>query len=200
MNEEENKIVRLYPDIGYRLLNFLDGIDSCNFIEVVNDTDQFSSIATATDYHFRNFVQQIFSRYKSVGIPQEILFKYSEFLEDIDDKIASIRGSNLSFIRPIQHLFLYPCFTIEGFRKLCRVYRTPLFECYSRLLSFNIDLYCADFGLIDYTLYMPSIAVERELNEHERKLFKSEIFKIENEKHIFATYLIVIEWTDRSGS
>jgi hypothetical protein len=148
MSGEENKIVRLYPDMGYHLLNFLDGIDSCNFIEVVNDTDQFSSIGAATDYHFRNLIQQIFPRYKSVRIPQEILFTYLEVLEDIDDKIALIRESNLSFIRPIQRLFVYPCFTIEGFRKLCRVYRTPLFECYSRLLSFNIDLYCADFGLM----------------------------------------------------
>jgi hypothetical protein len=200
MSESENKIIQLYPDIGYHLLNFLDGIDVCNFIEVVNDSNQFSSIATATDCNFRNLIQKIFCYGQKTLLPKETFENYLDDCEVVDDRLIWIENRNSSFIQPRQRLFVYRCFSIEGFGKLCRVYRTPLFECYSRLLSFNTDLYCADFGLVDYALYMSTIVLERELNDHERKLFKSKTFKIENEKHIFAIYSMVIELMDRTES
>jgi len=200
MSDSENKIVRLHPDIGYYLLNFLDGIDACNFIEVVNDDNQFSSIATATDCNFRNLIQQIFYYGQKILLPKETFENYLDNCEVFDDRLVSIENCNSSFIQPRQRLFVYRCFSIEGFRKLCRIYRTPLFQCYTRLLSFNTDFYCADFGLVDYALYMPTIVLERELNDHERKLFKSETFKIKNEKHIFAIYSMLIELMDPAAA
>jgi hypothetical protein len=48
----------LIKDVGCHLLKFLDGIDATiNFLEAVNDSRQFWSIAKTSDYHFIEMVK-----------------------------------------------------------------------------------------------------------------------------------------------
>lgn len=76
MSQNENKTITLYPDIGYHILNFLEGIYACDFLEVVNDVDQFLSIATATHYIFFNLIKEIFSCGDVIKLPIEIVDNY----------------------------------------------------------------------------------------------------------------------------
>ena len=172
MTETEKKIVKLNPDIGYHLLAFLNGTDVCNFVEVASKDDQFWSIPITSDQVFYNLM-------KMLGNDQRLLLDremYESYLDDcevVDDKLVLIEKDDYPFTHPIQRLFIYPCFSVEGFGKLCKAYRTSIFQCYSRLLSFNSDLYSADFGLLNYELYSETISSPRDLNDHERNLFKS---------------------------
>ena len=172
MAETGNKVVQLNQDIGYYLLNFLDGVDACNFLEVVNQSSQFRSIATTSDHTFRALITMFWGHHR-ILLSRETYGKYLHDCKVVDDKLVFIENRNSSFIQPLQRLFVYRCFSIEGFNKLCKAYRTSLFQCYSRLLPFNTDLYSADFGLLDYELYNETIGLKRDLNDYERKLFRS---------------------------
>ncbi len=178
MTATENKVVQLNRDIGYYLLNFLDGTDACNFLEVVNKTNQFWSIATISDQIFRKLMKEIVRARQRILLPEETFKNYLYDCEVIDDKLVLLENCDSSFIQPCQRLFVHSCFNIEGFGKLCKAYQTLMFQCYSRLLPFNTNLYCSDFGLIDYELYRTTISLERDLNNHEPKLFKSKGSKI----------------------
>ena len=97
----------------------------------------------------------------------------NEYEIDNEQLIAiSTRYSNV--IEPSERLYIHPCFSTKGFRKLCEVYKTPLFSCYSRLLPLNTVCYSytANFGLLDYEWYGHTIGSERMLNDHEKTLFK----------------------------
>ncbi|CAF1686492.1 unnamed protein product, partial [Rotaria magnacalcarata] len=108
-----------------------------------------------------------------ISLPAETYENYLQDCEILDDKLVPFENHNPSLIQPVQRLFVHQCFSIEGFGALCKAYRTPLFQCYSRILPFNTDLYCADFGLIDYQLYNETINSERDLNVYEKNFFKS---------------------------
>ncbi|CAM2728350.1 unnamed protein product [Rotaria socialis] len=166
------EVVQLNPVVGCHLLCFLDGLDASNFLEVVNNTNQFYSIAPTSDQIFRQLMQ-MFCCKQRVLVPRELYEFYSDDFEVMDDRLVVSYGDfDTSLIRPIQRVFVHPCFSIEGFGKLCKVYRTAAFQCYSRLIPFNTDFYCADFGLIDYELYHQTIGVERDLNTYENNFFK----------------------------
>ncbi|CAF3044652.1 unnamed protein product [Rotaria socialis] len=166
------EVVQLNPVVGCHLLCFLDGLDASNFLEVVNNTNQFYSIAPTSDQIFRQLMQ-MFCCKQRVLVPRELYEFYSDDFEVMDDRLVVSYGDfDTSLIRPIQRVFVHPCFSIEGFGKLCKVYRTAAFQCYSRLIPFNTDFYCADFCLIDYELYHQTIGVERDLNTYENKFFK----------------------------
>jgi hypothetical protein len=45
-------VIELNQLVGYHLLTFIDGADATNFIEAVNDSKQFWSIAKTLDHHF----------------------------------------------------------------------------------------------------------------------------------------------------
>ena len=186
MNEIGNKIVQLNPDIGCHLVNFLEGIDATNFLETVNNNDQFNSIATTSDLVFRRLLNEILRQSQRVDLPRTLYECYLEDSEIIDGKLVWLEKQNSSLIQPQQRLFVHSCFTINGFGLLCRAYRTSLFQCYSRLLPFNTDFYYADFGLLDYELYNRTITLERDLNDYEQKLFRSKILD-PNERDISFT-------------
>ncbi|CAF2057501.1 unnamed protein product, partial [Rotaria magnacalcarata] len=166
------EVFQLNPVVGCHLLCFLDGLDASNFLEVVNNTNQFYSIAPTSDQIFRQLMQ-MFCCKQRVLVPRELYEFYSDDFEVMDDRLVVSYGDfDTSLIRSIQRVFVHPCFSIEGFGKLCKAYRTAAFQCYSRLIPFNTDFYCADFGLIDYELYHQTIGLERDLNTYENKFFK----------------------------
>jgi hypothetical protein len=171
INETEDQFVELNPVIGFYLLNFLDGTDASNFLEVVNETSQFWGIAPTSDRFFLKLTKTFCGRQR-ILVPKELYEYYLHECEVVDYKLVLSSGSASSSIQPIQRLFVHPFFSMEGFGKLCRAYRTPLFKFYSRLLPFNTDLYSADFGLIDFDLYCRTIGSERDLNDYEKTFFK----------------------------
>ena len=167
------KIVELNQDIGCYLLKFIDGIDAVNLIEAVNDSRQFLSIAKTLDYHFIQIIKT-FCGHPRILIPRALFEDFTNEYE-IDDKqflVVSKRYSDV--IEPSIRLYIHPCFSTEGFTRLCEVYKTSLFSCYSRLLPLNTVCYNynADFGLLDYGWYGHTIGAERLLNDYEKKLFR----------------------------
>jgi len=157
--------------IGRQLLNFLDGIDAINFIEAVNNSEQFWSLADTSDYTFLKSINMFCGKNRINLCPT--FFEYYQDDCDIDEHQCVLIPKKYSkFIQPSIRLFAHPCFSVDGFRKLSKLYKTPLFQCYSRLLPFNTVKYCADFDLFNYELYSSTIGSSRFLNEHEKKLFK----------------------------
>ncbi|CAF4571243.1 unnamed protein product [Rotaria magnacalcarata] len=177
MTDYDMEIPELNPDIGLHLVNFLNGTDASKFLEVVNNCSQFVSIGTASDRLFVEIMKKSDGRAR-ILLPAEIYGNYLQDCEILDDKLVPFENHNPSVIQPAQRLFVHSCFSTKGLSALCKAYRTPLFQCYSRILPFNTDLYCADFGLIDYQLYNETISSERDLNVYENKFFKSKISSI----------------------
>ena len=173
----KNIVVDLNAVVGYHILKFLDGIDASNFIEAVECSEQFGSIAKTSDYHFIRLIS-LFCNYPRILLPRA-LFECFTGESDIDDErliVVSIRYS--SFIQPSERLFIHPCFSLDGFSKLCKVYKSPFFECHCRLLPLNTVWYHADFGLLDYEWYGRTVGLERILNDHEKELFKGKILRM----------------------
>ncbi|CAF4773944.1 unnamed protein product, partial [Rotaria magnacalcarata] len=177
MTDYDMEIPELNPDIGLHLVNFLNGTDASKFLEVVNNCSQFVSIGTASDRLFVEIMKKSDGRAR-ILLPAKIYGNYLQDCEILDDKLVPFENHNPSVIQPAQRLFVHSCFSTKGLSALCKAYRTPLFQCYSRILPFNTDLYCADFGLIDYQLYNETISSERDLNVYENKFFKSKISSI----------------------
>ncbi len=46
-----NAVIPLPEVIGCHLLTYLYGTDAINFVEAINNTDQFGSIAQTSDHH-----------------------------------------------------------------------------------------------------------------------------------------------------
>lgn len=175
MNHTNKKIIRLNQVIGSDLLNFLDGIDASNFLQVVNDDDQFFSIAPTADQIFRQLFYML-PDFEKIFVPKKMYEHYLDECEVVNNKLVLIKKTHSRFIQPFQRVYVYSYFTTEGFRKLCRAYLTPLFQCYSRLISFNSDFYQGDFGFINYELYCSTIDLNRDFNEHEEKILKGKKF------------------------
>jgi hypothetical protein len=142
---------------------------------VVNEN---GSIVTTSDHMFRELTKKLFRNQQRILLPRELFEMYLDECEIVNEKLVLLENRDSLFIQPRQRIFVHQCFSIEGFRKLCKSYRASLFQCYSRLLPFNGDLYCADFGLLEYEFYNQIICSERALNDYERKLFKSKKFKV----------------------
>lgn len=166
----ENMLVKLNHVVGCHLLTFLDGIDAINFIEAVNDSEQFLLIAKTVDYHFIEAITNFCRR-------QPISLSVAPFEHNLmEDEISDEQFPNVSrryscFIKPLERPYVHPCFAVEGLVKLCPLYQTSLFKCYSRLIPYNNAQYDATFDLLNYELYIHSIGSRRILNDHEKKLF-----------------------------
>jgi len=169
----ENRVVELNQDVGCHLLTFLDGIDATNFIEAVNNSQQFGSIAKTSDHAFIELIK-VFCGYQRILLPRPLFEDFTNEYEIDDEQLILVSKHYSDVIEPSQRLYIHPCFSTEGFTKLCKVYKAPLFSCYSRLLPLNTVCYnySADFGLLDYGWYGHTIGSERMLNEHENNLFK----------------------------
>lgn len=158
--------------IGRYLLSFLEGIDAVNFLAAVNDTEQFGSIAQTSDYAFLKSIK-IFRGHENIFLPRLFFERYQDDYDLDETQCVLIPKQYSPYIQPSVRLFVYPCFSVDGFRKLAKFYQTSLFECYSRLLSFNTATYGADFGLLNYQSHIHTVFSARALNNHENKLFKS---------------------------
>lgn len=182
-----NRIVELNPDIGCYLLRFIDGIDAVNFIEAANDSRQFWSIAKTSDYHFIEIIKA-FCGHHRILLPRALFLDFTDEYEIDDEQLVLIskRYRYSKTIEPSERLFIHPCFSTEGFTKLCEVYKTSLFSCYCRLLPLNTIYYNydANFGLLDYEWYGQTIGSKRLLNDHEKYLFKgkTKFFKSQHQK------------------
>jgi hypothetical protein len=174
-----NKIIQYGEIVRYHLLRFLDGVDAINFIEAIDSSEQFGSVAKVFDHHFITLIST-FCNYQRIRLP-DIVWDYYRDVGEIDEKNFCVIPERYScFIQPSERLYIHPCFSLEGFFELCEVYKTPLFKCYSRLLPLNSVSYNADFGLVDYEWYSQTVGLKRALNDHEKSLFKSKIFKMKN--------------------
>lgn len=168
----ENTIVELNQLIGCHILSFLDEIDATNFIEAVNESTQFRSIAKTSDYHFIELIK-IFCGHQRIILPRTMFENNIDDCQIDNEQLIMFSTRYSSVIQPSERLYIHPCFSIEGFSKLCEVYQTFLFRCYCRLLPFNTFGYDADFGLLNYDSYGHTIGAKRLLNDHERNLFRS---------------------------
>ena len=141
----KNIVVELNEVVGCHLLKFLDGIDVTNFIEAVDGSRQFGSIGKKLDGKFVRLIS-LFCDYQRILLPRAIFESFTGESKIDDERLIVVSTRYSAFIQPSERLYIHPCFSIEGFSKLCEVYRTYLFKCYTRLLPLNTVGYCADFG------------------------------------------------------
>jgi hypothetical protein len=146
---DRRRVCTLNHVIGRHLLTFLYGTDAINFVEAVND-----------------------SEHASIYLPHRLFGCYLDGGDIDEDKLVSVTNRYSTKIQRSIRLFVNTCFSVDGSRKLAKLYKTPLFECYSRLLPLNTVTYSADFGLHSYLSYSRTIGSSRILNDHENKLFK----------------------------
>lgn len=170
-NEQKKKTVLLNQDIGYILLKYLDGLDVINFMEQANGSEQFSTIEINSDFAFyKAFMKFVDKENVKLNIPC--------LEQDFDTWIMNNATTYLCHDSFYQHdcphlrPFVHSTFTIESFKSMCETYKTASFQCYCRLLSFNTYVYAGNLLLADYFHSKRSIGGSRELNLHERTLFK----------------------------
>ncbi|CAF0919486.1 unnamed protein product [Adineta ricciae] len=169
----KNTIVRCDEVVGGRLLKFLDALDTISFIEAVDGSELFGSIAELPDHHFIRLIRT-FTNYERIMLPHT-LWDYCRNNSEIDEERLCIVPTRYSFFtQPSERLYIHACFGLEGFSKLCEAYRTSLFQCYCRLLPLNTAYYNADFGLLDYEWFSQTIGLKRALNGHEKNLFRGD--------------------------
>ncbi|CAF3478219.1 unnamed protein product [Rotaria socialis] len=172
--EPDEKIVALNQDIGYLLLKYLKGLDVISFMEAIDGSEQFNMIEISEDHLFYKVFMKIVKEEKmKINVP------YLHFYLDtcsIDEHGYLYPERYHSGETPILRLFIHPTFTVEAFENLCFTYKTPSFQCYSRLLPLNTYTYVGNFLLLDYFHYKGLIGCPRELNAHERRLFKECLF------------------------
>ena len=168
----QNRTVELNQVVGVHLLSFLEGIDATNFIEAVNDSRQFWCIAKTLDQHFIKLIST-FQGQQRILLPRAIFGSYAEQLEIDEENLITFSKWYSCMREPCERLYIHPSFSVQGFAKLCHVYKSSLFKCYSRLIPFNTTWYDADFGLLNYETYGHNSGSERILNDHELNLFKS---------------------------
>ena len=167
-----NMVVELNQDVGHHLLTFLAGTDATNFIEAVNSSKQFWSIAKTTDYHFIEITKSFYGHPRISLSPYEVLGDFTNEYNIDDEQLVGTSRYYSNVIEPSVRLYIHPCFSVEGFEKLCQAHKSSLFQCYCRLIPLNTVSYSADFGLIDYKWYGHTMGSERPLNRHEKQLFK----------------------------
>jgi hypothetical protein len=164
------KIVALNQDIGYLLIKYLKGLDVINFMEAVNGSEQFKVIEMSEEHFFYKMFMKIVKEEKvKINVP------YLDFYLDtcsIDEEEYLSPERYDRGEAPRLRLFIHSTFTVEAFENFCCTYKTPSFQCYSRLLPFNTHTYAGNLILVDYFNYKHLIGCTRELNIHEQTLFK----------------------------
>ena len=130
MDETSTHSVALNIDVGHHILAHLTSTDATNFLETVNENSQFQSIAVSSDQIFCHLVKQTGGS-ERIPMPRQ---KYEHCLvecEIINDRLVPLEQRYSTRAQPLQRLYVYRCFSIDGFAKLSKTYRTPLFRCYS---------------------------------------------------------------------
>ncbi|CAF1507444.1 unnamed protein product [Adineta ricciae] len=180
MAEPKNKLVKVIVDAGYHLLNYLGGVDATNYLEIVRTDLQICSLAIVSDHEFFEILKT-FNHDQPFTVPEEMYQCYLHENNIIDFRLVPVHPCDLLLKQPIQRLYVHSSFTAEAFEKLSKTYRTSIFQCYSRLLSFNTDFYSANYGLLDYELYAETVGSNRDLNDYEKRFFKrSTFFQVHN--------------------
>ena len=171
--------VALNQDIGYLLLRYLDGLNAINFMEAVNGSEQFRTIQIIEERIFLKLFTQLINRERiEVSVPY--LHLYLDTCSICEDGYLSPDRYDHG-APPVMRLFIHPTFTLEAFKHVCCTYKTPSFQCYARLLPLNTHSYAGNLILADYFLYKHSVGHSRQLNVHERGLFKGvSCFKCES--------------------
>ena len=168
-----NKIVELNYDIGYMLINKLKGLDAINFMEAIIGSDQFGGIEIRDD-HFFNVIFMKTAKKEIVKVKLSYRHAYLDsFYVDVNGYLYPRKYSDDE--GPPIRMFVHPTFTVDAFENLCFTYKTAVFHCYSRLLPFNMHPYVGNLIVVDYFNYKDSVGCARQLNEHERYLFKGMI-------------------------
>lgn len=170
------KLVELNQDIGYLLMKYLNGLDVINFMEAINGSKQFGTIEVTEEDVFRKIFMKTLNKEKiQLNIP------YLDFYLDhcsIDNQGYLYPTQYHQGEAPVLRTFIHPAFSMDAFKNLCCTYKTASFQCYSRLLPFNTHTYVGYLFLVDYFNTKHLIGCERELNVHERSLFKGLIVSI----------------------
>ena len=168
--------VALNQDIGYLLLGFLDGLNAINFMDAVDGSEQFRTIQITEERIFTKLFTQ-FAKKERIRVSVPYLHLYLDTCSiDDDGYLCPDRYDHGA--PPVMRLFIHPMFTLEAFKHVCCTYRTPSFQCYARLLPLNTHSYAGNLILADYFLHKHSVGQSRQLNVHERGLFKSAYFFI----------------------
>ncbi|CAF1370220.1 unnamed protein product [Adineta steineri] len=124
----------------------------------------------------------MFDHHQPIIVAKEMYQHYLHECDVVDCRLVPFEQRDLLLKQPTQRLFVHQSFSIEAFNQLSKTYLTPIFQCYSRLLSFNTDFYCSNYGLINYEFYAQTIGSNRDLNDHEKKFFKpSTFFQMRND-------------------
>ena len=164
------RTVLLNQDVGYLLMKHLNGLNVINFMEAVNGSDQFSTIEITEEQIFFALFAKLMQKEK-IKVEVPYLHYYLDTCS-VDDEGYLCPNRYCQGAPPSLRLFIHPTFTVEAFEHLCLTYKTPSFQCYSRLLPLNTYTYVGNSILIDYFQYKHMIGGTRELNEHETSLFK----------------------------
>lgn len=166
--------VALNQDIGYLLLRFLDGLNAINFMQAVDGSEQFRTIQITEERIFSKLFAQLVKRERTrVSVPYLHLYLDTCSIDE-DGYLSPDRYDHGA--PPTMRLFIHPAFTSEAFKQVCCTYKTPSFPCYARLLPLNTHSYAGTLILADYFLHKQSIGQSRQLNVHERGLFKGAYF------------------------
>lgn len=164
-------IITLNQDIGYLLLEHLDGLDAINFMEAVDGSQQFHEISLTKDGIFHKLFTK-FNDEKKIKISIPYLDFYLETCcINSDGYLLPMKYH--AGEPPLLRLFIHPTFTMQSLSRLCCTYKTPSFQCYTRLLPLNTHSYLGDLFVIDYFQYKDSIGFSRDMNVHEMALFRS---------------------------
>jgi hypothetical protein len=156
------KIVPLNQDIGYLLMKYLGGLDVINFMEAVNGSEQFGTIAITEEHiFFQMFMKFLKKETIKVNVPYLNFYLDVGFIDDLGYLCPNQYHQGEP---PLLRLFIHPTFTVEAFEKLCCMY--------SRLLPFNTHTYIGNLVLFDYFKFKHLLGCTRELNSHEQSLFK----------------------------
>jgi len=175
LSASNKKVVALNQDIGYLLIKYLDGLNVINFMEAVNGSEEFQTIEiTEERIFYKMFIKLMKEEKIKITVPYLHFYLDTCFI-DVEEYLCPeqyYRGEP-----PVLRLFIHPTFTVEAFQYLCCTYKTSSFQCYTRLLPFNTHTYVGSLILVDYFNYKNLIGYTRELNTHERNLFKGVILK-----------------------
>ena len=167
---QTKKTIVLPSDIGHLLVACLDGLDVINFIEAVKGSEHFQTLDISKEWFFHKIFTKFNSKRKmKTVVPYLHLYLDTCFV----DEEGYLRPEKYHQGEPpTLRMFIHPTFTNEAFKQLCRACMTSSFQCYTRLLPFNTHSDVGNLMLIDYFNYKDTFGCNRELNVHERSLFK----------------------------
>ncbi|CAF1324997.1 unnamed protein product [Adineta steineri] len=174
LDTSNEEIVPLCQDIGYTLIKYLNGLNVINFIEAINDSDQFYAIEIISEKAFYKKFTKLMKKEK-VKVDVPYVYCYLDTWSIDDEGYVRPTEQFYQSGAPILRLFVHSTFTDDAFEHICSTYKTSSFQCYTRLIPLNIHTYVGNSTLVDFFSYKNSNGYNRELNVYKRNLFKGVI-------------------------